>query len=248
MPDTQVLVPHSDAPAPDQFGQLITIVDRLVANPELDLERVERFLVMARELRAEQAEVAFNTDLALLQAAIPKIDQTGYNTNTKSSYAKAADVMEPIRPILAKYGFSITFKTETLKEAVSVTAILRHCNGHKEQNTITLPIDAGPGRNTVQAIGSSLEYASRYAGNKLLNITSRKNDGDDDGQSSQETAAFAEACRRINMCESIEQLREWKVAHAESVAKLCNPSENKDVVALWNRRMKHYADKAAANG
>lgn len=233
----------------DQFGQLITIVDRLVANPELDLDRVERFLVMARELRAEQAEVSFNTDLALLQESMPKIDQTGYNTNTKSSYAKAADVMEPVRPILAKHGFSISFKTETGKESVSVTAILRHCNGHKETNTVTLPIDTGPGRNTVQAIGSSLEYASRYAANKLLNITSRKDDGsDDDGNATSESAVKAEAIRAINMAETSAELRKWKADHAEGVSKLITPKENSEVVALWNTRLRKLVDRETARG
>jgi len=229
--------------SPDQFGQLITIVDRLVANPELDLDRVERFLVMARELRAEQAEVSFNSDLALLQAAIPKIDQTGYNTNTKSSYAKAADVMEPLRPVLAKHGFSIIFKTETNKDSVSVTATLRHCNGHREENTVTLPIDTGPGRNTVQAVGSSLEYASRYAANKLLNITSRKNDHDDDGVGSDESALKAEAIRKINMAETSAELRKWKADHAEAVAKMITPKENREIVALWNTRLRKLVDR-----
>ncbi|HTN40914.1 MAG TPA: ERF family protein [Asticcacaulis sp.] len=231
----------------DQFGQLITIVDRLVANPDLDLERVERFLVMARELRAEQAEVSFNTDLSLLQAAIPKIDQTGYNTNTKSSYAKAADVMEPIRPVLAQHGFSISFKTETLKDAVSVTAILRHCNGHKESNTVTLPIDTGPGRNTVQAIGSSLEYASRYAANKLLNITSRKDDGsDDDGNGTSESAAKAEAMRQINMAGSVADLMKWKADHYEGVVNLVSSKEADEIVSLWNMRKRKIRDRETA--
>jgi hypothetical protein len=237
------LVQPETAPASDQFGQLITIVDRLVANPELDLDRVERFLTMARELRAEQAEVAFNADLALLQAEIPKIDQTGYNTNTKSSYAKAADVMEPLRPVLSRRGFSIVFKTQTTKDSVTVVATLRHHNGHKEENEVTLPIDTGPGRNTVQAIGSSLEYASRYAVNKLLNITSRKNDADDDGAGAEESAVKAEAIRRINMAETPDELRKWKADQAEKVAQMLTAKENQEVASLWSLRLRKLVER-----
>jgi hypothetical protein len=56
-----------------------------------------------------------------------------------------------------------------------------HSAGHREETTLLLPVDTGPGRSTVQAVGSSVTYGKRYVMCALLNITTG-DAPDDDGQ------------------------------------------------------------------
>ena len=61
-----------------------------------------------------------------------------------------------------------------------ITGWLVHDNGHRVSASLPLPIDTGPGRNNVQAMGSTLSYGKRYTAEMLLNIV-REGD-DDDGK------------------------------------------------------------------
>ncbi|MNO71030.1 ERF superfamily protein [compost metagenome] len=61
---------------------------------------------------------------------------------------------------------------------MSVTGILMHRAGHREQTTMLLPLDTSGSKNAVQALGSSVSYGKRYVLCALLNITTRGEDDD----------------------------------------------------------------------
>ena len=95
-----------------------------------------------------------------------------------STYALWEDINQAIRPILSEHGFALSFRCGQEAEAVVVTAVLSHRDGHREETSLRLPPDPGPSRNGVQAIGSSVSYGKRYTACALLNITSRGEDDD----------------------------------------------------------------------
>jgi hypothetical protein len=49
----------------------------------------------------------------------------------------------------------------------------------------------------------------------------------------------------VNLCDTVEQLREWKTAKYDGVSKMLAAQELREVIALYNRRIKAVRDAAA---
>lgn len=151
----------------------LSMIERFADKPDVLVQ-----LVAVRNAEiVRRAEVAFNAALAAMQPELPAAAHRGLNTNTQKSYAKWEDIHAAITPVLAAHGFALSFKVDT-SDKITVTAILRHREGHSDHTTITLPVDKGAGRNEVQSVGSSVSYGKRYAAGALLNF---RTSDDDDG-------------------------------------------------------------------
>lgn len=178
---TAVAKPAETAVAEYSDG-LLEVIARAARDPSVDIDKMERLIAMQERVQTRNAEVAFNAALAEVQPNLPVISERGgikdRNGNVQSTYALWEDVNEAIRPILAEHGFALSFKVDRREDQISVTGILRHREGHKEETTLTLPTDSSGSKNAVQAVGSSTSYGKRYTAFALLNITSTGEDDD----------------------------------------------------------------------
>lgn len=163
-----------------ESAAILQVIQRAAADPQCDIEKMERLMAMHERMQAKGAEQAFNAAMAAMQCDIPTVGENAQNTHTKNNYATLDDINVVLKPIMQRHGFAITFKVDHQASGISVTGILMHAAGHREQTTLLLPIDAGPGRNAVQAVGSSTTYGKRYVMCALLNITTG-DARDDDG-------------------------------------------------------------------
>jgi hypothetical protein len=137
-------------------------------------------MAMHERMQAKSAEQMFNAAMAAMQCDIPTVGEGAQNSHTKNTYATLDDINVVLKPIMQRHGFAITFKVDHQANGISVTGILMHAAGHREQTTLLLPVDVGAGRNAVQAVGSSTTYGKRYVMCALLNITTG-DARDDDG-------------------------------------------------------------------
>jgi hypothetical protein len=116
-----------------------------------------------------------------MQPDLPVIVERGridIGRGKPQSYALWEDINETIKPVLAKHGFSLSFRTGQEDGKIIVTGILSHREGHSERTTMHLPTDTSGSKNAVQAVGSSTSYGKRYTAAALLNLTSRGEDDD----------------------------------------------------------------------
>lgn len=167
------------APATQESAALIAMIERAARDPNVDIDKMERLYLMHERAKEASRRAQFAEALAQMQPEMPVIERRGKNTNTKQAYAKWEDIASAITPVLSRHGFSLSFKVDTT-EKVSVTGILMHAGGHREETSIVLPVDAGAGRNAVQAVGSSVSYGKRYVAGALLNFVS-SDEVDNDG-------------------------------------------------------------------
>lgn len=167
-----------------ESATVLSIIQQAAMNPNVDMDKMERLMEMHERLQSRQAEVQFSQALAEMQIELPVIAERGEIKNkgggVQSTYALWEDINEQIKPILARHGFSLSFRTST-EAGVTVTGVLMHRAGHKETTAITLPADVSGSKNSVQAIASSVSYGKRYTAGALLNLTSCGED--DDAQS-----------------------------------------------------------------
>ncbi len=157
-------------------ASIISVIERAALNPDVDIDKMERLLEMQERIMARDAEAAFNVALAKMQPELPTIIASDKGHNTK--YAKWERIQPQIMPIINKHGFSLSFKTDTPDDKITITAILRHKEGYSDQTSLHLPSDPSGSKNNVQAIGSSVSYGKRYTATALLNLNIAGEDDD----------------------------------------------------------------------
>lgn len=170
------------APVPEQRSLLTAIMD-VARDPRLDVGKLEALMRMQFELETRQNERAAIEAFTRVSAKMPRVKKNGtIDMGTKGSFAFARweDMDAVIRPIITEEGFTLSFNS-AMKEGggLIVTGELMHRSGHVRTATIPLPLDQGPGRNNLQAVGSTLSYGKRYCAEMLLNIV--REGQDDDG-------------------------------------------------------------------
>lgn len=164
----------------DQEVSMLATISRLALDPRCDMEKLERLMALQERMEAKSALEAFNASFAEMQCAMPSVVKRTENTHTKKLYADLDDINAMVRPVMAKYGFGVSFKIVNTPAGVNITGILMHKGGHREETSMLLPLDAGAGRSAVQSVGSTTTYGKRYVMCALLNITSG-DDNDNDG-------------------------------------------------------------------
>jgi hypothetical protein len=169
---------------PAEFGaSLLEVISKAARDPAVDIDKMERLLEMQERVEARQAEVAFAEAFAQMQPDLPAISMNGeivHKGVVISQFSDWPNINKVVTPILAQHGFSLSFKPAKASVAgqTAVTAILRHRLGYKDEATLDLPTDGSGAKNAVQAVGSSLTYAKRYAGVLILNLTIEGEDDD----------------------------------------------------------------------
>lgn len=171
-----------------------TVLNTIVAlakDPSVDVTKLEALLGMQERMERRQAEAEFFQALRAAQQAMPRVKkngtiQLGKDKDSGQSrgaipFATYEDVDAVVRPIMERFGFSVTFsEAESGDKGIRWSATHRHMAGHAETNFLTLPADNGPGRNPLQARGSTNSYAKRYLMEDFYNIV--REGADDDGK------------------------------------------------------------------
>jgi hypothetical protein len=159
----------------------LEMIERAARDPNVDIDKMERLMLMHERVVERQARAAYASALASMQCELPSIAERGkidIGRGKPQSYALWEDINEAIKPVLSKHGFALSFRTGRTDAAIIVTGILSHREGHSEETTMQLPIDTSGSKNAVQAVGSSTSYGKRYTAAALLNITSHGEDDD----------------------------------------------------------------------
>lgn len=165
------------APAASESAAILSVIERMAMNPDIDPERIERFIVLKERMDLAAAEKAFNAAITAAKAEIQPIVRTEKGHNGK--YADLAAIANAVDPILSAHGLHYRHKTAQSEKGVTVTCILSHELGHKEETSITAGADTSGNKNSIQAIGSTQTYLMRYTLVSALGLSTVK---DDDGK------------------------------------------------------------------
>lgn len=214
-------------------GSVLAVISRAAADPATDVDKLERLLGMYERITARSAQAEFTTALAEMQPGLPVIGHKGEILNKAgnvvSTYARWEDINDAIRPVLAEHGFALSFRIGRADDGrPSVTGVLSHRAGHREETTMTLPVDDSGFKNAIQSVGSSVSYGKRYTTLALLNITSRGED--DDGRTAGSGEPISEEQR--------DELLDFIERHEFHVDKFCRYFRVKSVGELPAKDLK----------
>jgi len=162
---------------------------RLAMSGKLDLEQLDKLIDVQDKYEKIQAEKSFYKAFALFKqnnVIITKNKLVSFQTGkgkTEYKHATLDHIMSIISPLLAEQGLGISWKNNTNdKGQITVTVILAHVSGFTDSSTQVAPPDSSGGKNSIQAVGSTITYLQRYMTLSILGLAAGD---DDDGQASE---------------------------------------------------------------
>ena len=161
-----------------------TVLMQMLSNPDIPADKMEVVMKMRREVLGDQAREAFMEHFAAFSRDLPQVERDGTVELVKDgkvmgryAFTTIENMDTILRPRLAEHGFAISFQSVDNKDSVTITGTLSGW-GWERSSTYTFPPDAGPGRNALQARGSTRRYAKRYIIDDLCNVVRRGKDDD----------------------------------------------------------------------
>lgn len=182
-----VVAPPADSSVAVQAAMAMIELSR--RDGHIDIETLRELRGMAKEVRDEDRIQWFARDMAAAQAEMQpvvrsaevKLSKVGETDKGSYKYAALEDIDEMLRPIMTRYGFSITYDRAPRANdggGYVVTGTLWHRSGHHITAQFSMSLDSGPGRSNAQAAGSTDTYGRKYILLGFFNIV-RKNEDDD---------------------------------------------------------------------
>lgn len=161
---------------------ILGIVSQIAENPNYDVEKMRTLLEMQQQVEDRRAEIEFRHAMSEASGEIPQVNKRGrVSLGGKGGYSftRWEDMDTVIRPILTKYGLSLSFTTRSSANGMrTIIGKITHRNGKYQTAEMDLPLDTGQTRNQLQAFGSTLSYGKRYCTEMLLNIVRCNEDTD----------------------------------------------------------------------
>ncbi len=183
---TVALVSADTLPLDDATMPTNSTFERLLKDPDVSADKLERFLAMRDRMAAKEAEQRFNVAMSQAQAKIRHVAADSDNTQTHSRYASYSALDKALRPIYADFGFALSFDTGDAPqpECVRVLCYVSHKDGHARTYKVDIPADGkgakgGDVMTKTHAVGSAMSYGKRYLVNMIFNVA--VGDDDDDG-------------------------------------------------------------------
>ena len=155
-----------------------------------DLDRLEKLMDLQTRWEEKQAKKAYYAAMADFKANSPEIEKdkhVKYTTQkgvTEYDHASLGNVTQQIGAALGPHGLSAAWKTQQDGAKITVTCRISHSLGYGEETSLSASPDDSGGKNTIQALGSTISYLERYT---LLALTGlATHDMDDDGKGGEE--------------------------------------------------------------
>jgi len=169
-------------------GYYHDIIAQIASAPDSDkkLDAIERLVAVNETIEVRAGEKLFNDNFAKAQAEVDPVIRDSRNDQVRRPFASHKAIAEVLHPVMAKYGFGVSFSTEALDSQDWVRVI-----GHLSHGIITrrYPYDApiettgakGTQFTTKQwARASAITFAKRQILIAMWDLMI--SDGDNDGQ------------------------------------------------------------------
>lgn len=214
-----------------KIGNTVTPAQMLQVAVEqnADLDKLEKLMELQERWEANNARKAYVAAMSSFRRDCPPIQKTRKGHN--SQYAGLSETVDQIKDLMATCGLSHSWKTSQQDGLISVTCTVTHIDGHSESTSLSATADNSGAKNSIQALGSTVTYLSRYTLFAILGLASQ--DMDTDGAGSELPAEVIDA---ITTAETQE------ILHAVFVdAWKKYPAEKKTLTVLKDNRKRELA-------
>lgn len=181
---------------------------QIAITQDVSIEKLAQLMELQQKWESNEARKAFIQAMNDFKKNPPQIVKTkdgprlgGSNNPPAYKYATLDHVCKEVISGLSQHGIAHRWECEQPETGgVIVTCILTHEMGHSERTTLKAPPDAGPGRNAIQAVASTVTYLQRYT---LLAATGLASAQDTDGVPPQDEASTIPDERYVQLRDAI---------------------------------------------
>lgn len=208
-----------------QRPTLLDIIDR-ASREKVDVGTLKELWAMNLEWEANEARKAFVEAMNKFKAKNVQLPRNKHvKVVPKDESKKGADywhitldrACEIIVPALNEVGISHRWEMEHDKEWIKCSCILTHKMGHKEKTTLAGCADNTGGKNSIQAIASTVTYLQRYTLLAATGLAALNTDNDGAGSGVAEEW-LNEQLGEISRCETKQGVTEaFKAAAAAAL-------------------------------
>lgn len=179
---------------------LIDLIEKVVTNPEVSVEKIKALMDMQLLLEDRQAEKAFDAAMIEAQDDVQALAWDKVNREKDSRNVSYPKIDKMLRPVRKKHGFTMSWDTEpgpTVDIAI-LCCDVSHKGGHRRRYRTPMPIDGqGPKGGGVmtkpQAVNSGTSYGMRNLAKMIWNIPMLVDKEDTDGNAPYETITEQQA-------------------------------------------------------
>jgi len=180
-------------PPGDSSSTVLALIERVALDPTSDVEKLDRMIAMYEQLKAKEAELAYNAAKGRIlkelvgikivknRSALYEIEKGKPQNGTYQAfkYAPLEEIDKHLRPLLAEENMDLSYSDEPREGGdIRIRGRLKHLpSGHYEDSFMSAPLDTTGGKSEVQAAGSTNSFLRRYVVCNIFNIVVA---GDDD--------------------------------------------------------------------
>jgi hypothetical protein len=207
-----------------------------------DLDKMQQLMDLQERWEANEARKAFVSAMAEFKANPPEIlkgKHVKFTTQkgvTEYDHATLADVCSAAIKGLADVGVSHRW-TVSQEGKIKVACILTHKRGHSESVEMSAGADDSGGKNSIQAIGSTVTYLQRYTLLAATGLAAR--DMDDDAKAgATDLITASQAADLTALADEVgaNMAQFLKYLNVEKLADLPAAKHRAAVAALENKR------------
>ena len=185
------------APPSDGAAAVLALIERAALDPGADAAKLERIVAMYEQLKAKEAELAFNAAKGRILKKLagiklvknrPVLYETEKGKPQKGTYeafkyAPLEEIDRHLRPLLLEEEMDLSYSDEPREHGwILIRGRLKHLpGGHFEDSYMPAPLDNSGGKSTVQGVGSTNSYLRRYIACNIFNIVVVGDDDDGNG-------------------------------------------------------------------
>ena len=179
-----IAAPAMTQATPVVADSLLNFVARAMADPTINVDKLEVLLRMQREIVADDARLQFNRAMSTTQAEMQPIVRDASNTQTQSRYARLETIDAKLRPIYTRNGFCLSFDSAPIEGPnVRIVCEVSHSGGHSKTFHLEAALDmAGPqgkaNKTPLHGLGSSVSYLRRYLTCMIFHVVLANEDND----------------------------------------------------------------------
>ena len=159
------------AVVPDTNPMIMAAIDG-----KLDAESIKMLIELSNKQEDRRAKQEFDSNFSAMQSELPSIAKSAKGYDYK--YARIEDLQRACNPIISKYGFSYSWREETIPTGKR-TILAIHGHGYTRENFFDAPELTGTKQmNPIQVAGAMSTYGRRYTFIAGLGLTVEGEDSD----------------------------------------------------------------------
>lgn len=136
----------------------------IAVNKGADIDQLTKLMELQERWEANEARKAFNVAMTEFKSNPPEITKNNHVSFNKTEYDHATldHVTKVISEAMSPHGLSFTWSIDQKESSIRVTCVVSHKMGHSERVSLAAGADQSGGKNSIQAVGSTVTYLQRY--------------------------------------------------------------------------------------